>query len=222
MPYLARGLLFTDDSNIMTKAPRRRTQAERTQASDRAIFRAAIKLLASEGPSRMTMAKLGKEAGFTGGLVSYRFGSKSNLVKATAELILDKWSKGLVIPLLQSEPGLKGLEKVTKHYLGEVAARSDLVVAQFRLMNESFSTYSELQAAFQDYDDRTRQLIVDLLQPAQQEGVIRADADLETFSVIYIGALRGIATQFFVHSKAIDTEAAFEMLQEIFKKFLLP
>jgi len=43
--------------SIQTK--RRRTQAERTQASDKAIYKAAIKLIARDGPQNMSLAKLG-------------------------------------------------------------------------------------------------------------------------------------------------------------------
>jgi len=54
------------------QSKRRRTQAERTQASDKAIYKAAIKLIAKDGPQNMSLAKLGKVAGFSGGLISYR------------------------------------------------------------------------------------------------------------------------------------------------------
>ena len=79
-------------------ATKRRTQAERRAASDAAMFKAAIKLIASEGPSSMTLTKIGKESGFSGGLVSYRFGSKRNLLIATADRILELWQKRVIDP----------------------------------------------------------------------------------------------------------------------------
>ena len=51
------------------KSPRRRTQAERTALSEKLILRAAIKLIARQGYSRTTLAEIGKEAGYSGGLV---------------------------------------------------------------------------------------------------------------------------------------------------------
>jgi hypothetical protein len=88
-------------------------------------------------------------------------------------------------------------------------------------MNESYSSYKELQPAFQEFDDGVRRGIVDMLKPAQAEGTVRADANLETFAIIYIGVLRGIAIQYFIHEKAIDFEATYEMLEKAFDKFLL-
>jgi len=207
----------------MAPQKKRRTQAERTEASDKAMFRAAIKLIAREGPSHMTLAKLGKEAGFSGGLVSYRFGSKSNLLKATAERILDSWTERVVGPGLAEETGgLAGLEKMAKLYFESVVAKADLMVAQYRLMNESYSSYKELQPAFREFDTRIRGNIVNMLKPAQKAGEIKKNADLNAFATLYIGMLRGVAVQYFIDSKGVDIDAAYKMLEKACDELLLP
>ena len=63
-------------------APRRRTQEERKAESERQIIRAAIRIFARQGYLRTTLNQVGEEAGYTGGLVSHRFGSKAGLLKA--------------------------------------------------------------------------------------------------------------------------------------------
>ena len=111
---------------IAKLATKRRTQAERTAASDAAMFKAAIKLIASEGPSSMTLTKIGKESGFSGGLVSYRFGSKRNLLIATADRILELWQKRVIEPANLDSDTLEGLEMVVRLYFKAVRSRSDL------------------------------------------------------------------------------------------------
>lgn len=189
-------------------ATKRRTQAERTAASDAAMFKAAIKLIASEGPSSMTLTKIGKESGFSGGLVSYRFGSKRNLLIATADRILELWQKRVIEPANLDSDTLEGLEMVVRLYFKAVRSRSDLMMAQFRLMNVSYSSYPELQPAFQDYDKKLRANIVEHIDRARARGDVKAEADTHTFAIMLMGMLRGIAMQSFVDPKAVDLNKA--------------
>lgn len=193
---------------IAKLATKRRTQAERTAASDAAMFKAAIKLIASEGPSSMTLTKIGKESGFSGGLVSYRFGSKRNLLIATADRILELWQKRVIEPANLDSDTLEGLEMVVRLYFKAVRSRSDLMMAQFRLMNVSYSSYPELQPAFQDYDKKLRANIVEHIDRARSRGDVKAEADAHTFAIMLMGMLRGIAMQSFVDPKAVDLNKA--------------
>jgi len=192
----------------MSLTIKRRTQAERTAASDAAMFKAAIKLIASEGPSSMTLTKIGKESGFSGGLVSYRFGSKQNLLIATAQRILDLWQKRVIEPANLDTDTLEGLETIIRLYFKSVRSRSDLMMAQFRLMNVSYSSYPELQPAFQEYDQKLRAGIVSHIERARAKGEVKSDVDAHTFAVTLMGILRGVALQSFVDPKAIDLDKA--------------
>lgn len=201
-------------------ATKRRTQAERTAASDAAMFKAAIKLIASEGPSSMTLTKIGKESGFSGGLVSYRFGSKRNLLIATADRILELWQKRVIEPANLDSDTLEGLEMVVRLYFKAVRSRSDLMMAQFRLMNVSYSSYPELQPAFQDYDKKLRANIVEHIDRARARGDVKAEADAHTFAIMLMGMLRGIAMQSFVDPKAIDLDKAEQSAIDIIESVL--
>jgi len=193
---------------IAKLATKRRTQAERTAASDAAMFKAAIKLIASEGPSSMTLTKIGKESGFSGGLVSYRFGSKRNLLIATADRILELWQKRVIEPANLDSDTLEGLEMVVRLYFKAVRSRSDLMMAQFRLMNVSYSSYPELQPAFQDYDKKLRANIVEHIDRARARGDVRTEADGHTFDITLMCMIRGVTMQSFVDPKAIDLDNA--------------
>lgn len=205
---------------IAKLATKRRTQAERTAASDAAMFKAAIKLIASEGPSSMTLTKIGKESGFSGGLVSYRFGSKRNLLIATADRILELWQKRVIEPANLDSDTLEGLEMVVRLYFKAVRSRSDLMMAQFRLMNVSYSSYPELQPAFQDYDKKLRANIIEHIDRARARGDVKAEADANTFAIMLMGMLRGIAMQSFVDPKAVDLNKAEQSAIDIIESVL--
>jgi len=190
--------------SIQTK--RRRTQAERTRASDKAIYKAAIKLIALEGPHNMSLAKLGKVAGFSGGLISYRFGTKSNLLKAIAERIFELWQRRVLEPSLLGESALDDLKTLGSLYLKSVKTKSDLIMALFRLMNDSYSTHKELKSQFSEYDNNARDIIINLLQKGVESGEIKNTIDLRGVSVFYIAILRGAALQYFIDETKVDLE----------------
>ena len=174
------------------------------------MFKAAIKLIARDGPSSMTLAKIGKEAGFSGGLVSYRFGSKSNLLVATAERILDLWTTRVLAPGKGNEPSIEGLIKMVELYFEAVTQKSDLMMAQYRLMNVSYSSYQELQPAFRRYDQQVRSRLINSTKTAIADGQAREDVNPEVFAVSLIGLMRGIAVQYFIDSEGVDMDAATE------------
>jgi len=200
---------------MTTKLSSRRTQAERTEASDKAIYKAAIKLIAKEGPANMSLAKLGKLAGFSGGLVSYRFGSKSNMLIAVADRILELWERRVLGPALSNESAVDDLKTVSKLYLESVRSKSDLILAQFRLMNDSYSTHKELKQQFAEFDRKARSVMINLIEKGRASGEIKESVDADGFSVIFIGMLRGTAMQYFVNEKNIDLNQAYMMIADI-------
>jgi len=200
---------------MVEKTSSRRTQAERTKASDKAIYKAAIKLIAKDGSTNMSLAKLGTQAGFSGALVSYRFGSKSNMLKAVADRILELWERRVLKPALLNESALVDLKMFCKLYLQSVETKSDLILAQYRLMNDSYSTHKELKRRFSNFDIRARAAIVELLEKGKASGEIKASIDVDGFSILFIGMLRGTAMQYFLNEKNVDLNQAHVMIADI-------
>ncbi len=199
----------------MTK---RRTQAERTETSDNAIFKAAIEIIAKEGPSSMSLAKVGKSAGFTGGLVSYRFGSKSGLLQAVSERILELWNaKTLQDPKLQQSSGIERLKFIAEDYLHNVRKRSDLMIAQHRLMHASYGSCPDLLPYFQEFDKNVRDSIGSIITDGNDT---RQDINNQAFATVFIATLRGIAQQYFINPKDVDLEEAKQMIWKICEESL--
>lgn len=188
------------------KKPARRTQAERTEASDNAMYKAAIKLIAKHGFQKMTLAEVGNEAGFSRGLVTYRFGSKSGLLIATTNRILELWDSRVLSKY--SSVGLQRLSDVADAYLDAVGKRSDLMMALFRLMQESYCSTVDIRNAFKEFDSKARQTAVDHIEIGKQDGEVLSSVDPEAFALAYIGLLRGVALQYFVSPEEVDLKIA--------------
>lgn len=191
---------------------KRRTQAERTAASDKAMFKAAITILAKEGPNALTLAKVGKQAGFTAGLVSYRFGSKLNLLKAVSERILETWKQQVIEAEGNKQGGLAALEHITKLYFGSIQTKSDLTLALYKLMHASYSDAPELREHFQQYDEELRREVCQFVELGKQRQEFNSSVDSEQFASLYIGALRGLAIQYFIND---DDNALKQMEQTV-------
>jgi len=199
----------------MTK---RRTQAQRTEESDNAMFKAAIDIISKDGPSNMTLAKVGKAAGFTGGLVSYRFGSKSGLLQAVSERILELWSaKILQDSKLAKSSGIERLKIVAEEYLTNVRKRSPLMTAQLRLMHASYGSCPDLLPYFQANDKDVRESIVFIIS---EDKHFSKDVDPIAFATVFIGTLRGVAQQYFINPKDVDLEQAKHMIWKICEEAL--
>ena len=203
---------------MSNKPIRKRTQAERTEASDKAMFKAAIQLIAKHGPSDKTLAKVGKKAGFSGGLVSYRFGSKSGLLMATTERILELW-RTRVLSSFDSE-GTQWLMDVADAYLDAAKKRSDLMLALFRLMQDSYCSCPEILQHFQEFDVTVRSVIIDKIKAGKKSKQIQKNVDAEAFALAYVGVLRGITLQYFINPKAVDLKTANSIVRDMCKKLL--
>jgi AcrR family transcriptional regulator len=185
---------------------RRRTQAERIAISDDALFKAAISIIAQEGPNKMTLANVGKTAGYTGGLVSHRFGSKIGLLKAVSERIVTLWTdRVLDSPRIKRHSGMDGLKMLADEYLNNLKKGSELMMAMHRLMNASYGNCPELRPYFQDYDQTLRLKLAEELKENEE---LPPGFDAGAFAILYMASLRGIAQQFFISQGKFNLKAA--------------
>lgn len=174
---------------------KRRTQAERSKTSDEAMLKAAVSLVAREGLQGITLSKVGKEAGFTGGLVSYRYHTKLGLIKAVSNRLLANWSAYVIEPAMENAKGIETLATIAELYLERAKSRSDMLLAMSRLMNECHTYDPELADLFRNYDQKVRSLLVDciLSDPNSRSSNAEAAEDMVT---LFLATLRGLTGQY--------------------------
>src|SRR4051812_32872909 len=105
--------------------PSRRTQAERSALSEKLIMRAATKLIGRNGYTKTTLAEIGREAGYSAGLVSHRFGSKEGLLRTLVDHIRTRFYQDQIEQTLDGRSGLEALCATVELYLNELRVRED-------------------------------------------------------------------------------------------------
>jgi len=69
--------------------PVRRRQDERSEQARSGLLLSARSLIAADGIERLTLEAVGRDAGYSRGIVGYHFGSKSGLIAALLENAVD-------------------------------------------------------------------------------------------------------------------------------------
>ena len=186
--------------------PSRRTQAERSALSEKLIMRAATKLIGRSGYTKTTLAEIGREAGYTAGLVSHRFGSKEGLLRNLVERIRTRFYHDQIERALDGRSGLEALCATVALYLNELRVREDRLRVLYVLMGEALGPVPEMRGVFGDLDENFRKIATGWIEAGIATGEIRADVDAHVEAVAFVGTLRGIALQWLTAPGALDLE----------------
>jgi AcrR family transcriptional regulator len=185
------------DPTESTARPARRTQAERRDESERGLVQATIALVREEGVSAATFEAIGKKAGYSGGLVAQRFGSKQGLIAAVIGRLHDLREVPLSEIRIDEMSGLEALLTYHDIYLCDLWASRELR-SYFMLLSSAVADTTSLVPLFVVEHDRIRQRIAAFVEKGQAAGEIRRELDPDALAVT-IGCLQlGIAIQLLV------------------------
>jgi AcrR family transcriptional regulator len=179
-------------SDIATQqpAPRRRTQQERRAETERRLLDAAAALLARGGASAVTLAEIGRVAGYSRGIVTHQFGSRAGLLAAFAEVAQER-----VEPDPDQPAGVERLLALARAYVDLVTAGDDYSRGYLLLWAESMRAAPEVREIFAERDRRLTEEILEDLAAGQATGEVRGDLDLEATAAVLVGQLRGLSLQ---------------------------
>ncbi|MEY2397736.1 MAG: hypothetical protein QOJ00_910 [Actinomycetota bacterium] len=188
----------------MSETRTRRTQAERVEASDRALIDAAIALIAERGYDRTTLAAIGERAGYSRGLVTQRFGNKENLLWAILRQILGRWSTHAMQPRVAEQVGVPALQTILAAYLDACDKGPDRIRAYYALLREADGPVPAIRNTIQRLHAGERKSIAELIRAGQAAGDVRADVDPDAEATVFLGVMRGVTMQWLLHPKAVD------------------
>ncbi|MFD8128576.1 helix-turn-helix domain-containing protein [Streptomyces mirabilis] len=83
----------------------RRSQEDRRAEAERRLLEAAAELIGEIGTSRVTLAAIGERAGYSRGLVTHHFGSKSALMQRLVDVVTAEFRGRSPKPLPPPHPG---------------------------------------------------------------------------------------------------------------------
>jgi len=200
--------------------PRRRTQAERTATAHRRMIRAAIRLIARDGYTRTTLAQVGKQAGYTGGLVSHHFGSKEGLARALVERAAGRFYQDQLLAATRGKSGLDALCASLDTYLDELVVREEYMRALYVLMGEALGPVAEINEVFAELNSGFRSSARAWIREGVDAKEIRSDLDPDAEAAVFVGMLRGVATQWMADPRCFDLDAVRESLKDALRRHL--
>jgi AcrR family transcriptional regulator len=191
---------------------RRLSKAERSARSDAKIMRAATRLIARQGYSKTSLVQIGLEAGYSGALISNRFGSKEGLLRALLDDITTRFSTDQIGPAVADKDGLEALCAVMDAYLRELKEREGRVRIFYVLMGEGLGAVPEVLPSFARLNETLRTDAEQRIREGIDAGEIQSDADPKLEAVAFLATLRGTALQWLVDHEGFDLDRVREGL----------
>jgi AcrR family transcriptional regulator len=201
-------------------ASRPRSQAERTATAHRRMIRAATKLIARQGYTKTSLAQVGNEAGYTGGLVSHHFGSKEGLLRDLVGRITGRFYADQIRSAIEGLSGIDALCALVDTYLNELVVRQERMRALYVLMGEALGPVSEINEVFAELNRGFRVNAGDVIRAGVLAGEIRSELDTEVEAGLFVGMLRGVALQWMTDSRCFDLGAVSESLKDALRRHL--
>ena len=189
--------------------PERRTQQQRRLTTESRVLDAATRLIASRGSRAISLAEVGRLAGYSSGIVSHHFGSKQQLLTAVI-----RQAQHFEVPTTEGR-GLDQVSALAVAYLRNLRDRAPSGQAFLLLWSEAAAGEAALISIFAERDAWFRALIVDLLRQGVDDGSIRADVPAEGMAVTITGMLRGIGIQLMLSSTNLPDDHAIGQAVEL-------
>ncbi|NHP17251.1 TetR/AcrR family transcriptional regulator [Rhodococcus sp. IC4_135] len=187
-------------------------QTRRSRLSTRRLLQATSELIAEVGYDRTTLAEIGKRAGYSHGMVSRRFGSKSALVEALITRLSERFGHGQLPETLSHRTGIDALLAVIEE-IGKDAANSTQSMRGFyALLFEGLKPIPALHGfvadLHADYISSLTQQVADGLQT----GRLRDGVDPAEITELAVNALRGLAYRWMLDEDRVDFAAGLASL----------
>ena len=178
----------------------RMTQAERRDRSERELLAAAIRVVAAQGVSAATFDAIGREAGFSRGLVTQRFGSKDGLIRALITHLHEWQAYGLDDAHVADMDGLTALCAFVELHC-ETIRTSVETDTYFMLLAAAVADRLETREAFRESHEIERVLIRGFIERGQAQGDIRQDVNADAEALLAGCSLLGMRMQALVDAE---------------------
>ena len=207
-------------------APAPRTHKSMRAESDARIIAAAIEAFADRGYHRTTLKQIGEAAGYTGTLISRRYGSKAALARVVFAHILRRLTpvgeeerpESWVDPDISAR---RQLDSFVRRYLRDAADEPARLRALYVLIGETLGGMDEIDDEAAHVNRVFRDHLAGYVSLGQRQREFRTDLDADLVAVIIVGALRGVVTQILAEPDHFDLDAlAVELRRQILSPLL--
>jgi AcrR family transcriptional regulator len=207
---------------VRKREPKRRTQVERREESERRMLDAAITLIGNQGFTLTSLDDVGTLAGYSRGLVSHRFGSKEGLARKLIETITLRAFANSMGPARQGKNGVTAVLAIVDAYLRNLEGRKANTRALYMLMLESLGPLPSARDEFTELSTRFIAVFRDELVAAKRARELPADTNCRRLATHIVTNLRGITLMWLIEGESFDLEGARVELIITLRKRLQP
>jgi len=201
-------------ANTRKKLDLRKARSER---SSKCLLDAATELIAEQGYSATTIAQIAQKAGYSHGLVSQRFGSKSDLIQMLAREFQSYFAIDKLEPALKKRHGLDALIVMVETYLDAVAGSGMLGRAYYELFGESIVLVPEIHQTFVKADRNFRELLIKTIRSAIKVGEMSEEVEVNALASVVLSIIRGISMQWVLDGGSIDLATIKQEIRRVFE-----
>ena len=176
------------------------------------MVNATIELLNTVGLAGTTLIAIGESAGYSRGLASHHFGSKSGLFRKVLRHITAVWTEELENNLVGKQ-GLKAALAALNAHRDHLSHFPQHARAMNILWSASFDPGSEFKPNIIEFHRLQRASAALWVRSGQETGEIRADANPESFAEQFYASLLGLNFQWLVNPD-IDLKASIDALKQ--------
>lgn len=183
-------------------------QQLRTKTSTDLLLKAASEILVEEGITALTLVNVGERAGYSRGLVTTRFGSKENMLRALVERMTTGWAAAHVEPRTTGKSGLESLLELMRVMRDQTARKPSTVLALQALLFDSINPASSARPPILEYNASLRRAIELHIATGIADKTIRDGVDAKREASWVLEALRGIGFNWLLTPNDYDAVSA--------------
>ncbi|MEM5516665.1 TetR/AcrR family transcriptional regulator [Henriciella sp. AS95] len=182
------------DVEALSDSSQRLTQAERRERSHQELLEATMRVVSKQGVAGATFEAIAREAGFSRGLVTQRFGSKDGLIRALIDGLYNWQQSALDAAHVRSMDGLSALCAFVELHCRTLEGHEE-DKAYYMLLAAAVADRLDIREAFADSHAVQRVLIRRIIERGQEDGSVRPDVDADATALMAGCALIGIRMQ---------------------------
>lgn len=183
------------------------TQDERRAEAEQRLLEAAAELISEAGPAKVTLAGIGERAGYSRGLVTHHFGSKSALMRQLVDTVTQQFVDRIAT-VSETGTARQRLHALVDTYFDVLADLQPVNRARLVLWADAVAHDSpDVRPAMLEADRTFRRQVSTELAAAVDAGELPADVDATGLGSVVVAMLRGIALEHLVDPE-LDLGAA--------------
>jgi TetR/AcrR family fatty acid metabolism transcriptional regulator len=196
------------------------TQMESSESKDRSlkyhrILEAAVKVFARQGFRQCTVAQIAKEAGVADGTIYLYFKNKDDILvhffSFKAKQVFDRFREEVA----RGTDSLEKLRNLIRVHLGEFQRDPDMAVV-YQIETHQSRRFAEEQ--IREMGKMYRDIISDIVEEGQQEGLIRKDLYLSLVKRFILGAVEETIGTWLHSGRSYDLVSMADPLVDLFIK----